>query len=559
MTVSQRIRIVVVAMGWFATLGGLSAFCLPALAESPGQTDLDNAMRAKINAEGLPQLNQTIDLLQSALDKGLNAEDADFAEQMMSDSLMQRATALVRVINTRSIVDTRVQQIYKLVVSDLRRVLAYDDPPPEANFLLGKLMALPGGDPHESRRVLSEFLETEDLPPEQRAEALVLRARVQTDENKALADFDEAIQLAPDNDNYRLVRAVFLRSRKKLDEALAEVGAVLDQSPDDANALILQGEVFRELGKNDDALESFDRAIELAPQAPGPYQQRGEIYREEGEYDKSLANFNKVLELQPGEMLTLVHRAEVYLRSGRFDEALADVDTVLEKQPLVLAHRIRAEVLANMNRLQEAIDEMQSVAAAVPNDTELKMQLALYYQVDNKPRKAVELYTEILEQESDNFLALRSRGDAYLAVGEHAAAVADFEEALKHLADDPALLNNLAWVLATSPDAQVRNGKRAVELATKACDLTDYNKPHILSTLAAAFAENGDFETAIQWSQKAVDMDDSEQEEQLVKELASYRGGQPWRERQTVSEKGDSSTKKGVSPRTVAPNQSLDF
>ncbi len=559
MTICQRIGIVVVAVGWFATLGGLSVFCLPATADSPGQADLDNAMRAKVNAEGLPQLNEVIDLLQAALDKGLNAEDSDFAEQMMSDALMQRASALVRVINTRSILDNRVQQIYRLVVSDLRRVLAYDDPPPEASFLLGKLMALPGGDPHESRRSLSAFLETGDLPPEQRAEALVLRARVQTDETKALADFDEAIKLVPENGNYRLVRAVFLRSRKKLDEALAEVDAVLGQNPDDANALILQGEVFRELGKNDAALESFDRAIELSPQAPGPHQQRGEIYREQGEYDKALAEFDKVLELQPGEMLTLVHRAEVYLRSGRFDEALADVDAVLEKQPLVLAHRIRAEVLANMNRLQEAIDEMHRVSAAVPNDTELKMQLALYYQVDNKPRKAVELYSEILEQQGDNVLALRSRGDAYLAVGDHAAAVADFEEALQRVADDPALLNNLAWVLATSPDAEIRNGKRAVELATKACELTDYNKPHILSTLAAAFAENGDFETAIEWSQKAVDLDDSEQEEQLVKELASYRGGQPWRERQTVREKDKSSTKEGVSPRTDAPNQSLDF
>jgi tetratricopeptide (TPR) repeat protein len=465
----------------------------------------------------------------------------------------------VRVINTRSILDNRVQQIYRLVVSDLRRVLSYDEPPPEANFLLGKLMSLPGGDPHESRRALSEFLKTADLPPEQKAEALVLRARVQTDEAKALSDLDEAIALMPENGNYRLVRAVFLRTRSKLDEAMAEVDKVLEQTPDDANALILQGEVFRELGKDDEALESFDRATKLSPQAPGPYQHRGEIYREQGEYDKALEAFNKVLELQPGELLTLVHRAEVYLRSGRFDEALADVDTVLEKQPLVLAHRIRAEVLANMNRLQEAIEEVEQVSSAAPNDNELKMQLALYYQVDNKPRKAVEVYSEILTRDGDHAAARRSRGDAYLAIGDHAAAVADFEESLKHLGDDPALLNNLAWVLATSPDSDVRNGKRAVELATKACELTEYDKPHILSTLAAAFAENGDFETAIEWSQKAVDMDDSEQEEQLIKELASYRGGRPWRERQSAGNQ-DETPKKDVSPpRADAPNQSLDF
>ena len=555
MTVCTRLMTVIITVGVFLGMVGPAATGQTATDESPGLADLDNAMRSKMNAQGLQDLNKVIDLLQSGLDKGLDDEDTAFAEMMMSDSLMQRASALVRVINTRSIHDKRVQNIYRLVVSDLRRVLAYDDPPAEASFLLGKLMALPGGDPHESRRALSTFLETSELPPDQRAEALVLRARVQTEESRALADFDEAIQLAPDNGNYRLVRAVFLRSRKKLEEALAEINAVLQQTPDDANALILQGEVFRELGKTEAALESFDRASELAPKSPAPYQHRGEIYRNQGEYEKALTEFNKVLDLQPEELLTLVHRAEVYLRSGRLDEALADVDAVLEKQPLVLAHRIRAETLASMNRLQEAIDEMERVSTAVPNQVELKMQLALYHQVDNRPDRAIDIYDQIIEQQSDSVLALRNRGDAYLSLGKHAEAIADFEQALVHVEDDPALLNNLAWVLATSPDAEVRDGKRAVELATRACELTDYGKAHILSTLAAAFAESGDFGTAIEWSQKAVDMDDSEQLEQLTKELASYRGGQPWRERQSVEKHDEVSTDTGEDKPNQASGQ----
>ena len=70
-------------------------------------------------------------------------------------------------------------------------------------------------------------------------------------------------------------------------------------------------------------------------------------------------------------------------------------------------------------------------------------------------------------------------------------------------------------------------------MATKACEMTGYKTPHILSTLAAAFAEEGNFETAIKWSKEAVNMDDPEHAEQLVKELESYREGRPWRERQT--------------------------
>ena len=220
---------------------------------------------------------------------------------------------------------------------------------------------------------------------------------------------------------------------------------------------------------------------------------------------------------------------------GLFQDALRDIDLALEQQPmLVVGRRIRAEILANLDRIPEAIDEIQEVLDKAPGDTELRTQMALYYQLDRQNSKAIEIYTEVLEKDPTNAEVLRTRGDAYLTQGAHAEAIADFESALKLMPEDTPLLNNLAWVLATSPDDGLRDGERAVELATTACELTDYKMPHILSTLAAAFAESGDFDTAIEWSEKAVAMDDTEQEEQLSKELASYKGGQPWRERQSV-------------------------
>ncbi len=526
---------------------GSGSFAGKVLAENEGVPDLNDAMREKVNATALRDINRVVELLQQAIDKGLDAEDAKFAEAMLSDSLMERATALVRVINARSILDPKIQQVRRLVISDLRRVLAYDNPPPLANFVLGRLMALPGGDPHEARRALTEFLKAPDLQDLQRAEAYILRARLQSDEAKALADFDEALRLAPDNANYRLVRVLFLRSRNKLEQALNEVGQVLDQTPDDANALILQGEVFRELGKLDEALESFDHATKLAPQAPSPFQNRGEIYRDREDFDQAIDQFSKVLELQPGGLLSHVHRAEAYLLSGRLEEALADVEVVLEKQPLISAHQIRARVLAKMDRLQEAIEEIKQVSEAMPEQTDLKMQLALYYAVNKQPSKAIAIYDKILESDEKNFMAWHSRGDAYLNAGQHPEAVADLQRALALEPNDSAVLNNLAWVLATSPEDQVRDATKAIELATKACEQTDYAKPHILSTLAAAFAEAGQFEKAIKWSQKAVDMEDPEHQEQLAKELASYQKGQPWREKQLVPQRDANPEKEPVS------------
>ena len=507
------------------------------VAESEGLADLNEALRMKVVSNGLRDLNKVIERIEIAIDKGLDSEDNDYAERMLSDSLMERATALMQVINTRSILDQRVQKIRALVTSDLRDVIAYDDPPSSAYFMLGKLQALPGGDPREARRAIDNYLKSEELPDAQRAEALVLHARMMKDQGKALANMDQAIKLAPENTNYRIAKALFLRRAKKLDEALATIDEAKQLNPENTNAIILQGEIYRQQQRFEEAIASFDQATELAPQAPGPYQNRGEIYRLQDKYEQAIAQFNEVLKLQPGVLLTLLHRSDAYMANKQLEDALADIDVVLEKQPLVAAHRLRAEILTKLDRIGEAIEEMERVSAAMPDQSELKMQLALYYLVAKKPRQAITAYSDVLDQNKDNFLALQARGDAHLNIGKHAEAIADFSRALKIKPEDTTLLNNLAWVLATSPEDGLRDGKRAVELASKACEHTEYKTPHILSTLAAAFAEDGNFETAIKWSQQAVDLDDPEHAEQLAKELESYRVGQPWREKQSLEDK----------------------
>ena len=147
----------------------------------------------------------------------------------------------------------------------------------------------------------------------------------------------------------------------------------------------------------------------------------------------------------------------------------------------------------------------------------------------------MQTYDEILQADPKNWMAYRGRGDLHLTRGKHREAIADLEQANELSPRDTGVLNNLAWVLATSPEESLRDGKRAIDLAKQACEETQYKEAHILSTLAAGYAETGDFTTAVEWSRKALEIGEEEMKPALAKELESYEASKPWRELQTAA------------------------
>jgi tetratricopeptide (TPR) repeat protein len=81
--------------------------------------------------------------------------------------------------------------------------------------------------------------------------------------------------------------------------------------------------------------------------------------------------------------------------------------------------------------------------------------------------------------------------------GHYDQAIADLTQSIQLDPKNAMVLNNLAWLLATAPDAKSRDGKKAVEYATKACVMTNYQEAADVDTLAAAYAEAGDFDKAV--------------------------------------------------------------
>ena len=500
-------------------------------AASEGQEDLDKATEAKLIATTISDLGEVVRLAESALEKGLDQPNTEFANKLLASTLLLRARGTGNQIfaGARSPHDFRQKRNFAL--SDLERAVELDPKQPETFMLIARLNLLPEGDVKRAREAVEQALTLGFEEPSAQAKALMLRATLQEEPERKMADLDEAVRLAPDEAAAVRTRGLLLADLNKLEPALADLDKAIELDPDNGPIYEAKAIVLARLKRYDDALAVLDKARQLSPLSVMPLLQRARVHTSQENLDATLEDINEALALAPGNVGVLLMRASLYEAIDQPEKALADVDEALRLKPdLAVAIRARAVLLDNSQRYDEALAELQKLHHLDPKDALTLLHMGTIYNKQGKADEAINAYTALLAEDPNECRALRGRGDLYLNAGRQTEAIADYEKALKLKPKDYAVLNNLAWVLATSTDAKLRDGRRAIELATKACKETEYKLDYILSTLAAACAETGDFQSAIKWSTQATEIGDPQHGESLQKELESYKAGKPWRE-----------------------------
>lgn len=228
-------------------------------------------------------------------------------------------------------------------------------------------------------------------------------------------------------------------------------------------------------------------------------------------------------------------RAVFRLRQNEFEPALADLQEAHRhdaKNPAVLND------LGNLHRrlgqLEKALgdfDELLRLGAKTP---EVYTNRGLVQQAAGRHKQALNDFRSALELDEKFAPAWEAGGSSRYALGDFRKARENFQKAIRLFPEFALAHNNLAWLLATCPEDDLRDGAAAVTSAIKACELSGFTNARYLDTLAAAHAEAGDFDEAVKRATQAVELASTDTRTAIETRREQYKAGQSYRQSAAV-------------------------
>jgi tetratricopeptide (TPR) repeat protein len=355
----------------------------------------------------------------------------------------------------------------------------------------------------------------------------------------------------------------------KYDQAIIYYQRATQVKPNSSATWIGMAMSLERLDRWEESQKAFQKAETLSPENWLIHNNYAVALMKHGDFDGAEVELQKARQLDPDLIEPRLNHALLLQKRGNLTDAARENESILQVDPASWAACLRlADILFMLGKSDEAISRYRDTLRLNPHVTDARIGLGQALTEKRDFAGAMAEYSSVLQSDPKNAKALDGLGFVLAGEGRLPEAKARFLESMQLDPKNPAVhfhyamclsiqqqlpeiileyrkaleldgqflpaLNNLAWLLASHSDPHIRNGKEAVELAQRACRLTNNEQPFYLGTLAAAYAEAGLFNDAVATAEKARDLagkqglkDLAERNGQL---LELYRAGKPCHE-----------------------------
>jgi tetratricopeptide (TPR) repeat protein len=346
--------------------------------------------------------------------------------------------------------------------------------------------------------------------------------------------FEHTDKVTPQNYMAVTILGSLLAKEGKLDEAMQYYQTALRYQPAFPEAHFFLGNALDEQGKLDEAVAEYQKALWFRPTQEQTHIFMGIALAKQKKYDEAMAHYNAALKLNPDSAVAQNNLARILHTQGQFAAAIEHYNAALEIDPkLALAHNNLGILLIQKGSLVEGTRHLREALRLKPGNAETEFNLAQALNQQEQWSEAAGLFTETMGNHPNDPKAHHEFAVALAHLKRTREAMSQYAAALLIQPDFPDALDGLAWILSTDANPDFRNGTEAVKMSERACELTGKQDPVKLKTLAAAYAETGRFEEAINTLRTAKDLAAKANRQELVKEcslmLEHFARSESWR------------------------------
>jgi tetratricopeptide (TPR) repeat protein len=348
----------------------------------------------------------------------------------------------------------------------------------------------------------------------------IFTSRRNVDYRSEISLWEDTVAKTPGNARAHYNLGVALLQSGRVAEAMGSFRKALDITPRHAESHYNLGVALAHQQRLAEAVAQYQQALEINPHVAAFHCTLGIALLQQGRFADATTQFQKALEIRPRYAEADYNWGEALSQQGRLTEAIACYRKALEIDPrLAEAHNNLGNALGRLGKAAEAMAQYQQALSIRPDYAEAHYNLGVVYGRQGRLAEALAHYQRAVDTRPD------------FAEAQNNLASASYQLRMQY--GTVGAMNATAWVLATTPDDSIRNGRQAVASAQRAVQLSDNRDPAVLDTLAAAYAEAGQFVAAIETARRAWELASAGTDKPLANHIHArivlYRNQKPYR------------------------------